>query len=101
MPGHPSHDLIKTLGWIVIIVSCFYGAKTFKYVGRQHPGYWSEQRGAFLPTIDLLYNSYLLVIFLIRRDYKALQDPALDKLADNARFALIGALFVFVFAALD
>jgi hypothetical protein len=101
MPGPHDHDLIKTLAFIVIIVFCIYGVRTFKYVGKQHSSYWPERRGPFLPAIDLLYNAYLLLAFLIRRDYKALQDPALDKLADNARLALIAVLFVILFAALD
>jgi len=101
MLGLHQHELIKTLAFIVLVIFCVYGVRTFKYVGRQHASYWPERRGPFLPAIDLLYNAYLLVTFLIRRDYKALGDPALDKLADNARLGLIAVLFVLLFAVLD
>ncbi len=101
MPAHDPHDLIKTLGWIVLVVSCVFGVKAFKYVDSRHPNYWPERRGPFLPAIDLLNNIYLFVIFLIRLDYKAFNDPVLDKLAHRARFGLIASLIVLVVAALD
>lgn len=79
---------------LVLIIFFVYAYKTFTYVDRQHADYWQQRRGPFLPSIDLLYNSYMLLGFLLRRDYKALGDSALDKLADNARLFLIVSLIL-------
>ena len=46
--------------------------------------------------MDSLYTGYTVISFLARREYKALQDPALDKLADNARLLMIVAIVLAV-----
>ena len=75
-----------TISLIIFIALAF---SSFGYVKERYPHYWPERRTAFVPSVDLLYNSYLLLCFLVRRDYKALGDQVLDTRADNARLCLI------------
>ena len=93
------HHLVWDLAPLAVLIFVIYAYKTFTYVAQQHADYWAQRRGPYLPSIDLLYNSYMLLGFLLRRDYKALGDSALDKLADNARLLLILTLFICVVGA--
>jgi hypothetical protein len=91
---HVADTLLNAATAIAVFVFLIFAYKTFTYVDRRHADYWRERRGPFLPAIDLLYNSYLLLGFLLRRDYKTLEDSALDKLADNTRLLLIFSMLL-------
>jgi hypothetical protein len=91
---HDIDSLANDAFMIFLIVFIVLAARSFDYVKDRYPNYWRERRTAFVPSVDLLYNSYLLLRFLVRRDYKALGDQALDKRADNARLCLILLLIV-------
>jgi hypothetical protein len=83
------HYLSRGVFSILLIIFVVLALRSFDYVKDRYPNYWPERRTPFVPSIDLLYNTYLLLRFLVRRDYKALGDQVLDKRADNARLCLI------------
>ena len=88
---------VRFASLLIAVAFLVYGLKTFSYISRQYPSYWQERRGPHL--IDFLFNSYLLLMLLLRRDYKSLQDARLDKLADKA-WLMLGCLIVIAFGSL-
>ena len=90
---------VRFASLLIVVAFLVYGLKTFSYISRQYPSYWQERRGPHLPAIDFLFNSYLLLMLLLRRDYKSLQYARLDKLADKA-WLMLGCLIVIAFGSL-